>query len=135
MVSGPLNFPDFLLVSCNPARKLIGAHPFRIIITGIFKTFSHALPVFYPFGAARPSVNGRQYFEMFTIFIGIIGIFRAYHLLMQFLSGTYADDLEFSIRSDNFGKLCHFHRWNFFNVDFAAFHIIKGVPDQLHTFL
>ena len=62
-------------------------------------------------------------------------IFGTNHLLMQFLARTNTNDFLLGSGRNGSCQIWHGHRGNFFDINFAAHHVVKCMPNQLHALL
>ena len=127
-----LDAPDLGAVDFDPVFQIGIAHPLSVVVTGVDEAFRYPHTILDAFRAVCPTVDGRQDLEVFRVFVGVVGVFSADHLLMQFLARAYTDNFLLCFRGNYAGQICDFHRRDLLNVDLATFHIFKGVPYQFH---
>src|SRR3989338_5554280 len=125
--------PDLVAVLVDPGLKIQIAHPFRVVVAGVHEAFRHLLAVLDPLFAGSPVIDGRQYFEMLRVFVGVVGVFDADHLLMQLLTGTDADYFLLRFWRNHAREVGDLHGRDLLHVDLTTHHVLEGVPNQLDT--
>ena len=70
---------------------------------------------------------------MLGVCVGVPRIFRANHLLVQFFTGADADGFLRAFGGNGGGQIANVHGGDFFHINFAAHHVVKRVPNQLHA--